>query len=596
MISSTTVLQNVRNASRNCLFVVVALVSFVLTPSIFAQDNTNQTSSGPRGKHVLDDVRHTVAQQLVSTLQEKGIKQLTVTKIYYNGSSINPVSAFIQHKVAKALLEAAQSGIIIMDRQDIELVAKENTLQWMIKGQADTDIKAGQAVLVGELLWQKPYSQALLSLRIVSTTTGQIITAPARIIDLDASLASHIGFATNDVPTTPMLSITPDSERQLSEFAKRLQATGGACSVTSVDSMDKRYQFAGRVLYCLACDQLVSNRVSVLERELLYQIAGEQAVAGKTLDSLLLGATVISFRADETTDASSPELTVRAVRRSDNALAALAEITMSSPKPTTISAGSGPAQFTSIGSEDELAATVRKQQEQASIARSDALVFTATFRLSDKMELDDSQVALIKRHPYPAFHAWHTYTYNEHQTFELSNFNNSTNEINGLQVFDAYLERLVSLENGNVAAIKASILSMAISGFSITMDPVGGTVFPGPLQFICWEIAERYTPRQDRVSDLDDWNKLFYGGSNVQPLALHLYNSMNPRLRTPASIDPAKGTVKGVPDDYNGYPCAYEYNYVIETEWKGKYPSTVKVTIDLTPMRDKLYKVKSTKE
>ena len=56
-------------------------------------ETTTSISSSLPNKHTFDEVRRSLAQQLVSTQQGKGIKQLAVTKIYYNGSSIQHGSA-----------------------------------------------------------------------------------------------------------------------------------------------------------------------------------------------------------------------------------------------------------------------------------------------------------------------------------------------------------------------------------------------------------------------------------------------------------------------------------------------------------------------
>ena len=78
-----------------------------------------------------------------------------------------------------------------------------------------------------------------------------------------------------------------------------------------------------------------------------------------------------------------------------------------------------------------------------------------------------------------------------------------------------------------------------------------------------------------------------------------LFESMHPkfRLKMAKSLSLPKGSaVVNFEATYPPLPIPLKCNYEVVTEWAGKFPSTVKVTIDLTPMRDKLYKVKPTQD
>ena len=250
-----------------------------------------------------------------------------------------------------------------------------------------------------------------------------------------------------------------------------------------------------------------------------------------------------------------------------------------------------------IGSEDELAVAVRKQQEQAAIGRADSLVFTATFRLSDKMELDNRTRQLMKFYFDECKIVHWSWSYRRNVVGQSWLTQCVTDPINGVQIYNNYLEKLITIENGKVDALQADLICMSLLGFS-----TGDKFYPGPIKIIACDIATQYTVNRDQSPCSDYWIRrlcdLCNGCNNGcdNSFVAKVYRSLHPVYRgLNDNLNVNKGKIRitnGLDNVRRISPL--DLAYTIESQWAGKFPSTVKVTIDLTPMRDKLYKVKPT--
>jgi len=268
-------------------------------------------------------------------------------------------------------------------------------------------------------------------------------------------------------------------------------------------------------------------------------------------------------------------------------------------KPATVVASTAPAQATTTEPDGGLAAAIRKQQEQAVVGRADSMVFSYTFRVSDRMEVSDD----IARLKFDGCYYWTGVKIKDgfdagKMPFQMRQCSLPfilPNPINGLSVYNKCLENIIPKLNGNLEAIKAYLQIMAILGFDV-VDGRNRHWFPGALPVIAATISGKYTINRDQTPNRDFWIDLLCGckaSSCEESLGYLVFRSMVPSLRRqmlkPLTLP--KGTVEVVPDRWRNQPHL-KCNYEVVTEWADKFPSTVKVTIDLTPMREQLYKVK----
>jgi hypothetical protein len=88
----------------------------------------------------------------------------------------------------------------------------------------------------------------------------------------------------------------------------------------------------------------------------------------------------------------------------------------------------------------------------------------------------------------------------------------------------------------------------------------------------------------------------------VEGFSGRLLQSLHPRFRAAFNEQTARsasrkplqfpaGTYNSFTPQFKGQPSIH-FNYKIETVWKDAFPSTIKATIDLTPMKNSIYKIR----
>lgn len=545
--------------------------------ALLKSSSYKQKSLSQRKGYSLSNAVQDIASECIASLSASSVTNLAVTRIYYNSSGTVPVSKYMQRKILGALLTAAPSGMVIMERRDLQLVAEENRLQWTINGNLAKGFETSQAVLMGEFLWDRSFGQALLSVRILDSTTGRIFAAPVKIVDINPDFAKRLGLSEHEIPIAGFFTPKPSIDQSMAALTKILKIKGGHVSIMPRVALPEKYQFAYRILYCLVASHLVSEGIPVLERELLYQISIEQGLDEHALDTIIIGDSVLSIEVDETTPNTSPTFFTRAVRRENSQTLGQAEISLHTLRQPRSSYSMGQGGVSPLGADDSLVAAVQAFDKAAAVRKED-LIFTSTVKLGTSMQLADSAISLYRTRVIKCFE------------FTRSGYVNISyrrlleNPVNGQQIFDEYLEKLIPLEDGNEKALKADLTMLLVLGFN---------GYPGPLNEICSRIISTVTVNHDRSQSTRFWEQCLIDGRDS--LARDLFACMHPRYQKELSrrdkhpIDPNTGIFERSPDR-RSEPAA-KFNYKIAVKWSGKYPSHASVTIDLTPMKNNLYRV-----
>lgn len=115
------------------------------------QESVSSRSVSPHPHHFLPEVLENTSERLLQSLKDKEVTRLAVSRVYFNGSGVHPVAQYIQRKLLGEVLNHAPEGLVIMERQDLRLLVKENQLQWMI-GEGTEDLADESEALPG-LMW-----------------------------------------------------------------------------------------------------------------------------------------------------------------------------------------------------------------------------------------------------------------------------------------------------------------------------------------------------------------------------------------------------------------------------------------------------------
>ena len=559
----------------------VSLIEAV--PPAPPESSVQAVETPPPALNLLVDTLKTMSEKVLQDLQVKGITRLAVSKVYFNGSGVNPVAQYVQRKLLGEILNGAPEGLDILEREDIRLLVKENQLQWMIGSGTENVADESQALLMGEFLYDNAFRQALLSLRVIDSQSAEIISAVTSVIDVDADLSGRLGIPFNALSTTPLYtmqsSITDDSR-----FMDKINGIG-SLSLSPVSAVPQKYQFAVRVFYGFAITELVNSGVPILERELLYQIAEERALVEKSLDSVAVGGGIIQTIVDESSADNAPTFFIKAVRRDGGSLLAQVEVELKTSQESMIRANKATSGVSPLGADDSLTSAVRAYNDAALVERPDALRFQEVFVMSDKMVLSDDKARLLNGADIPVWH------YENGLIMVWTRLQDTPSEsVDGRQMFDYFLEKLIPRENGNIEALKASLVALSVGGCRLPEYKH----FIGPLNLVYIQLSSNYTIYNNRKPS-KGYNSYWY--ACFEAFSKTLYESMHPLLsrKIQNPIDPYRGTFRWKMSNWPTAPEAI-FDYTIETTWQGKYPAVTTVTLDFSPMKDNLYKVKSIEE
>jgi hypothetical protein len=522
------------------------LCAGIMCSSAFGQ----RTDASPAAASV-DKAVEDVVERVRADLARRQVKKLAVARFYYNGSAVAPVAKFIQRKIVGRALDVAGSDLVVMERQDMRLLAGENTLQWMIDGKTEAGFSESQAVLTGEILWDKGLGQALLSLRVIDTKTGLLISAPARVTLLSRDLQERFGIASTEPPGSDIFRIDPNVESAAASLATKLGAAKMRLSFAEPSAVAEKYRFPYRVLSAFLIDHLTSKGLDVLEREFLFHIAREQAAGQKDLNTVLIGNAVLQVDPDDSTTPDSPTFFVRAVGRQDGRIIAQSEFKLTRASTPLRTSGLPTVAMGTPGADEALAEVVAAKRRASDVRTSDSLMFVESFRLDDKSR----------------------------------------------ERFDAIIEDTLSrAKEDTVGAMKAALLAESAKG---------------PLALLAERISGQYTVRRDMKSASEFWAYQILEADLARQWNDEKYDSfyhqwrksIHPQLRKgkKSLLDAVHGrcTIREVAPSMEGYVIggannqSVVFDYTVKTSWSGKYPAEVTITIDLTPMKERLVKVKA---
>lgn len=539
----------------------------------------------------VDQAIRAVVRQLLSDLDMLEIERVAVSRLYFNGSSTHAFASWIRRRLTGVVLQQKRDAMVVMDRFDLQLNARENQLQWLFQQQeGEAGFDSSEVILLGEILWQPPFLQGLISLRALDSQTGKILSAPAQVFALDGRLAERLNFDLALPQNVNLLAPKVSFEESLRALRGHLKEHGGTFALADQMSIPDKHHFAYRVTYAMITESLVSGGVQVLERELLRLVSTEQQLSGDTLEGILSGTGILALEFEEFSPQEAPEFHLRAVNRTDGRLIAQVDVQLSSPGLQT-SAGFGAGEsvrMQSIGSGDGLAEAIQHFQDSARIPSSDPMRLRASLRLGRSMQIPDvflEQMSVMWwANRVDLFH--NRISGGRVEAYEIRN----SQPLDGLTKMDAFLEQVIPFENGNLEAVRANVVYATMVGL-YDRDRNRISYYPGPLQKLAHELAGKYTINRDRSPSPQWWNQLLLSdhGRDLS-FASALWRSIHPqhqrelRSRSQTVLNPSNGLFEH---------RLGSFRYRIELEWSGRYLQMMRVELDLSPMRTQLHRVEA---
>lgn len=567
----------------------------------------------------LDGSLRELAARSLTPLRQQGIKSAAITYVFHNSSRETPFSNFIKRKLTTQLLLEAGVDINLIDRQDFKLQQDEQSFSFMFtpNGTAPTDPEPVGAILVGELISSPSASEFLIHLRAIDLKTTRLLSASSTTVKIDTTIAERLGVSEIDLPGLPPLpNLVSDMTSVTSSLAAGFKPEQVMCSLEDPVNLDEGDKFLQRLTRAYLTSGLVENGWQILERELFYLVDRDQSATGGKSENYLTGDVILSLSSDDSAPSNSPTFFVKAIQANNSRLVGQAEIsfkglaTTHSQEPPGNSTTGSPMG----GGNQSLADALRRAQEKSSVAKNDPLVFSSSTILGEKLKPKPETLSRIgtasnssesvpwlfelRGSHLSSFQWWYKSPYNSEKPQRSSEKS---------KMIEETLFRLNAIESGDLAAVKADLTVFLLWGYGYKIENPnegsGVALHIGPLVDVATEIYTTYSLFPDGRPCPREWLSIL-GHNNSSAFADRLLLSLHPNgnqdlerdNRTPFAFpsgsyrfnsneNGALGHVDNI--DQN---VAFDYNF--ETVWKEVFPTTIKATIDLTPMKDHLYKIR----
>ena len=139
-------------------------------------------------------LEHGISVILQAAEREK-VGSIVTTGFLWNGKRDQALGGYYESKCFMTLVNQAPDSIDIMDRDDVKDTLQEVQFASMMSGGKDFGdalsqvLSGADAFLMGELLYDRSYSQALFALRLIEVRTARVLAATADVVKSTRSCA-----------------------------------------------------------------------------------------------------------------------------------------------------------------------------------------------------------------------------------------------------------------------------------------------------------------------------------------------------------------------------------------------------------------------
>lgn len=247
-----------------------------------------------------DALDHSISVILKSAREQK-IRSIVTTGFLWNGERNQKLGSYYENKCSMTLVNEA-SGIDIMDRSDLNSTIKEFESSRLFSGEDGGEdflctILGADAFLMGELMYDSAYCQALFSLRLIDTRTAKVLAATADVVKIDTSLCSRLGMNISTIRSQPNMAMMVPGNAQKDRCVQNMKTVDSVVFAALSDiPEDKR--LSARIFYAQLAAEMVQGGVHLIEREFLYDIIKEKTLVDREINELSSGGWILVSQCD----------------------------------------------------------------------------------------------------------------------------------------------------------------------------------------------------------------------------------------------------------------------------------------------------------
>jgi hypothetical protein len=542
----------------------------------------------------------TLAKECLAPLKSEGASKVAMTYLFHNGTKESAVSKYIKSQITTQLLREAGQNITLIDRQDFKIQQQEEGFGYTFSTGDGvlSNLEPVDAILVGELISSPQAGTIVICLKAIDLKTSRILSAPLANVKLNKDIATRLGISELDLPVLPPLPtplVDPESWRK--DLSAVFDPRQISCSLDDPGGSDAASSLNTRLLRAYFTSGIISGGWTLLEREMFFLVANDQVAAGNDLSSYPVGDVVLHLQIDDTAPKNQPTCFAKAVQRKGGRLLGQAQVALN----TSVDKDDVGKH---IGGDQALAEALGRTQGKLKPSKDDPLVFSASIILTDVLKTSKELTGFFER-TTP-----HIFVFNGNPVKIVGDSGSDfslflVEEHKKSKIIEETLIGLNAVESENFEAIKADLLSLLLWGYALEYDDEQGTKRAfrhlGPLFDVARQICAHYSLSPEGKDTTNEWLSMFHSetmfaeGPHSTTFTDRLLQSLHPKHK--AVLTDHGGIPLRFPvgsykkDGYAEFP-SFRFNYTIETVWKEVFPTAIKVTIDLTPMKNTIYKIK----
>lgn len=499
--------------------------------------------------------RETIAdgiKRLVSDLRSglKEVDKVAVTRFYVNGSNHKSHSAYFLNQLLSELLR--QGGFEVFDRSALPVVMEESRLEFLNKGESDTTLTSGEAIIVGDLLFSETSSEAFLSIRAINTANSQVLAARTRRVRMARDAIERLGIAYRDLSGDALPELKPKSTNDYVKSLKRAADRARSFAITVDAPTSSKTPVRERIAYFKALEIAASTVSELYDRDLLLTLFEESSTSAGDSLNLGIGEAIISLETGGLADHKN-RVPVKIHRKDNAALLGICNLTFHE----------GAHQEIDTPWTDSFAA-VRKHIDETTA------VDPAYLKKEVKFALNGFTMNRA-RFSEDSFEGFLWYFEVDHNGVSLEQWDRvfltkhskSTIDEKSMRKSFEYASKKIALDSENKSEFRRKMAALVIGGFRQS-----DLWFEG-LYFKAWQwLRDKVTPKPN--------------GEAVHQLWLDALRAFAKQWNPNTKDVSHEGTFSHE---------EIEFDYSIDYRFEGIYPDWVSLKLDLSPMKDNLYRV-----
>jgi len=528
-----------------------------------------------------------LAAAVSKAMQVSGKKRVVFARIFFNGGKTTSACSFLKRKVSMHLLN--DSKIELFDRDDIAAKFEEDKLVFSLKGEGIPELASTDILLTGEVIALQDKNGVALSLRLIDIVTGELLAAPMALLPITDGLASRLKRNNVGALSSSLTSPTPENKHWLSQMKAKLPNENAKVIFADLPPCTDNQKLQLRLTRAFLLHEMKEAGVKLLEREFLYLIGGDPLAQNDPLAGFLQGDAMFAVNPDSSGRSNVFSCSAR-LTSSGGRLLYVTEF-----KFDYIAQASEAGSLAEASLEDAL----QKIQRDSKANDKSKLIYTRTWSLAngcqitkadwEKFEnLDPEYSRIVYKITSEPFGTGHSIS------FDAENFQSAKN-LNWSTTCREMIRRLALAQKSNTQSVKYTVITSILGGFSLREDwrdegPWKDSNWVGLWPLLLNDALNDWTVHSSGSFVDGRWFYELGNATGVQFPQRLLYNHV-------LGVKTSHWKVPKMPLPKGSYTIkdsrvSIKLNYEITWKWKGLLPSEVTMTIDLTPSKNILYKVK----